>query len=114
MTGWSARFSTAMKTAISTTPTANETRTTGSPHEFSETRMKPWTRAVIPTVEVSAPAMSKRPGLRPVSSMKRGASATTSAPNGMLMKSTQRQESPVVRTPPRTRPSARPEPATVE
>ncbi len=83
-----------------------------SPQPWSAARMKPYTRAVIPTVEVSAPTRSNRPEERGVSLMNSGARTTSATPIGTLMKSTHRQDSQSVRTPPATSPSAAPEPDT--
>ncbi len=62
----------------------------------------------MPAVEVSAPAMSKRPVCRSDSLMYIGASTTISTPIGTLTKNTQRQSSHSVSMPPASRPMAPP------
>jgi hypothetical protein len=74
--------------------------------------MNAYTSAAMPAVEVSAPAMSNRPGWRRDSPRNRGAASSTAAPIGTLMKSTQRQDAHSVMIPPSTRPSDAPPMAT--
>ena len=62
----------------------------------------------MPSVEVSAPARSSRPGRRGDSAMNRGPISSTAMPIGTLMNSTQRQENHSVMIPPSTRPSEPP------
>jgi hypothetical protein len=78
------------------------------PQPSAAARMNPYTSVVTPTVAVSAPARSKRPGSRGVSATNRGVTATTARPIGTLMNSTHRQDSHSVITPPSTRPSEEP------
>ena len=63
---------------------------------------------------VTAPGMSKvlSPASRRLSTSVRGASAAAISPIGTLTNSTQRQLSPLVRTPPSSTPAAPPAPAT--
>ena len=76
--------------------------------------MNAYTSAVIPPVEVSAPARSNRPGWRGDSVMNSGVTATTRMPTGMLTNSTQRQDAHSVIRPPSTRPSEAPPISTAE
>jgi hypothetical protein len=76
--------------------------------------MNPYTSAVIPAVEASAPARSNRPGWRSDSVMYSGASAASSTPMGTFTNSTQRHDSHEVRIPPASRPMAPPATATAE
>ena len=68
----------------------------------------------MPAVEVIAPDRSNLPGWRLVSATNSGVIATTAMPIGTLMKSTQRQESHSVISPPRTSPSELPPVTTAE
>ncbi len=74
--------------------------------------MKPYTRAAMPAVEVSAPARSNRPGWRCDSGRNTGAAMSTAMPIGTLTNSTQRQDTHWVMTPPSTRPREPPPMAT--
>jgi hypothetical protein len=74
--------------------------------------MKPYTRAVIPPVEVSAPPRSNAPARRSVSTRNRGASSAMAMPIGTLTSIPQRQESRSVKTPPMTMPTLPPAPMT--
>ena len=62
------------------------------------------TMATAPSVAVTAPTRSKRPGRRGVSVTKRRASTRTAIPIGTLMNSVQRHEPRSVTTPPSSRP----------
>lgn len=62
----------------------------------------------MPTVEVSAPVMSKCPGWRSDSLIQRGVASTISSPIGTLTKSTHRQFSHSTRMPPASSPIAPP------
>lgn len=70
--------------------------------------MKPYTKEAMPSVEVIAPAMSKRPGWRSDSLMYSGVRKAISTPMGTLTNSTQRQSSHSVSMPPVSRPMAPP------
>ncbi|EST34246.1 hypothetical protein M878_10850 [Streptomyces roseochromogenus subsp. oscitans DS 12.976] len=62
----------------------------------------------MPSVEVGAPVMSKRPGCRWDSLMYSGSSDAISTPIGTLTNSTRRQSSQSVSMPPTSRPIAPP------
>ncbi len=62
----------------------------------------------MPTVEVSAPVTSKRPGWRSDSLIQRGVASTMSRPMGTLTNSTHRQFSHSTSMPPASRPIAPP------
>ncbi len=68
----------------------------------------PYTRAVMPMVEVSAPARSKRPWLRSVSGSVVRPSTSRTRPIGTLTNSTQRHDAHSVSMPPAIRPTAAP------
>jgi hypothetical protein len=68
----------------------------------------------MPSVDVSAPSRSNRPGRLTVSGSTRGAAYIINNPIGTLMNNPQRQLTQSVNMPPRTRPAEPPPPATAE
>ncbi len=103
-----ARVSMKANASSRTTATTKDPMARPLCQSFSAARMKPYTSATMPSVEVSAPAMSKRPGWRSDSLMYIGVRTAISTPMGTLTKSTQRQSSHSVSMPPASSPIAPP------
>ncbi|MEA2287856.1 MAG: hypothetical protein QOJ21_3899 [Solirubrobacteraceae bacterium] len=72
----------------------------------------PYTSAVIPNVELMAPAASSRPGRGSVSGRRRGAASIMAMPIGALMKKPTRQDSQPAKMPSTTSPTVAATPAT--
>lgn len=90
--GCAARRSTPANTANSTTAPATHTSARSSPRPCSAARASPYTRAAAPTADSSAPATSKRPGLRRVSVIATGPSTRISTPSGTFSSRPHRHE----------------------
>jgi len=114
ITGCRARISIATNTASSTAAVTMASRVPVSCQPCEDARMKPYTRQVMPAVEVSAPARSKRPGRRSGSAMYCGASSTMARPTGTLTNSPHRHDAQAVSVPPSSRPIEAPAPTTAE
>ncbi len=87
--------------------------TVGLPQPSVPASTRPKTMPVIPRVDVTAPARSKRPDRRAVSATTRRPNTQTRMPIGTLTNITQRHETRSVRSPPATRPVAPPAAETV-
>ncbi len=85
----------------------------GLAHPWLPASTRPKTMADTPRVEVSAPARSKRPRWRSVSTMTSRPSSQTTTPMGTFTNITHRQETSWVSSPPATSPVAPPAADTV-
>ena len=86
-------------------PATSEPRVTGADQPAVPASTRPSTTAVIPAVDVTAPARSKRPRRRSVSTSTAPPTKSTARPMGTLTNITQRHEAHWVSRPPATRPS---------
>ena len=111
--GSAARDSTCTNVASSDAPTTKEPRVTGDPHPELAASTRPNTTETIPSVEVSAPARSKRPWRRGVSTRTLRPRTRTASPIGTFTNITHRHETSSVRMPPATSPTAPPAAETV-
>ncbi len=80
--GCSARISVSTNAASRNAPAPNDATVQRSPQPSDAARTKPYTTAVMPSVEVTAPMRSKCPVRLGVSGRKRGASRITARPDG--------------------------------
>ncbi len=94
-------------------PTASDPRVSGLDHPSVPASTSPSTMPAMPNVEVNAPAMSKCPRRRSVSSRTMRPTSRTTIPIGTLTNMTQRHDTSWVSAPPATRPMAPPAADTV-
>ena len=102
--GCATRRSVNASSASESRPRAKPPSVRAEPHPWSGVPISAQTIETAPTVAVTAPTTSNRPGRRTVSVTKSGASASTASPIGTLMNIAQRHEPMSVSTPPSSRP----------
>ncbi len=111
--GSDARRSSHTKAPSSATPATREPTVKGSAQPELPASTRPSTIKVIPAVEVTAPAISKRPWRRSVSTSTARPTSHTAIPMGTFTNMTQRHDAHWVSSPPATSPMAPPAADTV-